>query len=98
VIGTVKSRLPEIVTAYHFSKSEIFRLLVQLGNMAPLHPSQFLICNRSTSSMTLSRFLGCSEKFPTYPFALFGADSLNIEARRSLLGFVSKLFEEDKKN
>ena len=86
-----QTRAPEKITAYNLSEWEIFRLIYELSEEFPPHPSQLMWCTSTITASYMDYFLQRVKKFEI-PFIIVGVNKLQLAVRERLLNWISALF------
>jgi hypothetical protein len=75
---------PELVMALGMDNTQIFYALADLNDEPP-HPSQVLVCTRTTKKDELLRIVDCACSAPWLTFVLVEVNNLRMEVRASLI-------------
>lgn len=70
----------------------MWKLVIDLCDFLPPHPSQVLFCSESTTDYELRYFLNRIEAFPNLHFLLIGVNRLSVSVRELLLAWASQQF------
>jgi hypothetical protein len=88
------TKAPEKVSAYNMNDWQIFRLIMELSNDVPPHPSQLLWCDSKITKTTLKYFLQRVRHFTHLPYIIIGVNQLQLSVRERLLDWISGLYVE----
>jgi hypothetical protein len=82
---------PELVITQRIDDFAMFRLLVDLNDIAP-HPGNILYCGNAVELADLKSFLGRVENFTRMRYFMVGVNELLAPLREALLKWISTLF------
>ncbi len=87
----------ELVMALGMDNTQIFYALADLNDEPP-HPSQVLVCTRSTKKDELLRIVDCACSAPWLTFILVEVNNLRMEVRASLIDRLLTLEQQKQRH